>query len=268
LFAAFKIFGSMPSEEAHAYGDMKFTAMMMAKVICVHLISMLGYNILFQDVDMIWYKHPLSFFEGHQTKSYFDMYFQDDGGHSVRYAPLSANSGFYYIRNNEKTQYFMNALLMSGDLVSRMKSHQQAMIALLNEHTSLFGLRVKVLSRDESEFPGGYHFHQKSGQFMRDFFAGKVHPYIFHMSWTLNKDNKVLFFRQMGDWYLQDVCVGKTVDDVFAQLPDSTPKNESGSLVQPCCAAKPLISCHYRDKPSKLPCKDSPPLDPGKSSFW
>ena len=94
---------------------------------------------------------------------------------------------------------FFNSLLMSGDLVISTKSHQIALVALLSEHSSLHGMKTKVLSRDTDEFPGGHAFHYRR-DFMRDLFAGKVNPYIFHMSWTLNKDNKQKFFRQIGDW--------------------------------------------------------------------
>ena len=79
-------------------------------------------------------------------------------------------------------------------------SHQQALVAVMSEHASLYGLRVKVLSRDEDDFPGGYHFHQKTGKYMRAFFKGEKNPYIFHMSWTKNKDNKLLFLKQLGQW--------------------------------------------------------------------
>ena len=149
---------------------------------------------------------------------------------------------------------------MAGDLILKTDSHQQALIALLAEHVSLYGLKAKVLSRDTVEFPGGYHFHQKSGQYMRQYFAGEIEPYIFHMSWTLNKDNKLLFFRQMGEWYVQDKCIGKKVAEIDG--------GGGGDLRQSCCSAEALVSCHYRDKPSKIPCKDSPPIDKGRPSFW
>ena len=73
---------------------------------------------------------------------------------------------------------------MQGDLVLKTDSHQQALVAVLSEHASLYGLRVKVLSRDEDDFPGGYHYHQKTGKYMRAFFEGEKKPYIIHMSWT------------------------------------------------------------------------------------
>jgi hypothetical protein len=257
----------MPQEAAGHYGDRKFTAMMMAKVFCVHMVSALKYNILFQDVDIVWYKDPIHFFETQHMD--FDVMFQDDGGHTVRYAPYSANSGFYYVRYNARTEYFFNSLLLAGDLIQKTDSHQQALIALLSDHSSLFGLKTKVFSRDEEEFPGGYQYHQKTGKYMRDLFAGKVHPYIFHMSWTLNKDNKLLFLKQMGEWYVQDSCVHKPVPEILGS--DGVGDNiieRQVSFASTCCAAKPLISCHYSDKPSVIPCKDKPPIDAGRPSFW
>ena len=79
--------------------------MMFAKVVCVHMVALLGYDILFQDVDIVWYKNPLDYFHNQTSQiSNFDVYFQDDGAHSLRYAPFSANSGFYYVRNNDRTR--------------------------------------------------------------------------------------------------------------------------------------------------------------------
>lgn len=238
--------------------------MMMAKVMCLHMVVSLRYNVLFQDVDIVWYKDPLPMFEDkHSPLQQFDMLFQDDGGHTVRYAPYSANSGFYYVRHNSRTEYFFNALLLGGDVIMKTDSHQQAMIALINEHVSLFGLRVKVFSRDGEEFPGGYQFHMKSGRFMKALFAGQVHPYIFHMSWTNNKDNKILFFQQMGEWYVNEQCVHKSLKEIPGLDPTDKDSYEST-----CCSAEPLFKCHFRDKASKFPCHDSPNIDAGRSPFW
>jgi hypothetical protein len=98
--AAFDVgdaFGKMPTVAATNYGDQAFTGMMMAKVYSVHLINTLGYDLLFQDVDVVWYKNPLSFFESREAGD-FDIYFQDDGAHTARYAPYSPNTGFYFVR--------------------------------------------------------------------------------------------------------------------------------------------------------------------------
>eukprot|EP00536_Pseudo-nitzschia_multiseries_P007901 jgi/Psemu1/287438/fgenesh1_pg.191_\ len=257
-------FEAIPYEAAARYGDRKFTLMMMAKVMCVQMVSTLGYNILFQDVDIVWYKNPIPFFEAEDSGlQNFDMMFQDDGGHSLRYAPYSANSGFYYVRTNDRTKHFFSSLLNAGDLILKTDSHQQALIALMNEQVSLFGLKVKVFSRETDEFPGGWHFHQKTGKFMRRFLEGGADPYIFHMSWTLNKDNKLLFLQQLGEWYVEEECVHKQPKELsFLDASSESP------FADKCCAAEPIIKCHYKDKPSKIPCHDSPAIDKNGRSWW
>jgi Nucleotide-diphospho-sugar transferase len=143
---------------------------------------MLGYDVLFQDIDIVWFKDPLPYFQDKNSPSHaFDIYFQDDGNRALFYAPYSANTGFYYVRTSELTQHFFNSLLMSGDLIYATNSHQIALIAILSEFASRYGMKVKVLSRDSHEFPGGHAYHNRA-DFMKDVFQGKVQPYLFHMS--------------------------------------------------------------------------------------
>lgn len=283
------LFGEMPVRAAGRYGDKVFTLMMMAKVCgicggkrfrsiaklsltssihnclsqiyCVQLVSLLGYDVLFQDVDVVWFKDPLEYFHDETTEdANFDVYFQDDGNHALYYAPYSANTGFYYVRNNARTQYFFNSFLMAGDLVQQTRSHQIPLVALLQEHSSMYGLRVKIFSRDGEIFPGGHAYHRRK-TFMKDLFEGKVHPYIFHMSWTNSKVNKQKFFQQMNEWFLQDKCRGKKPAELWGEQPPA-------DLSAECCSAEPIYKCHYRDKPSKKPCRDSPTIDAGGRSFW
>ena len=122
-------------------------------------------------------------------------------------------------------------------------------------------MKTKVLSRDTDDFPGGHAFHYRK-DFMRQLFKGEVQPYIFHMSWTLNKDNKQKFFRQINEWYLKDECVASTAQKIAGG------KIEPGGLVEACCSAEPIFSCFYSDKPSKFPCKDSPKIDVNGRPFW
>jgi Nucleotide-diphospho-sugar transferase len=245
----------MPKEAARRYADAKFTRMMLAKVYCVQMMGMLSYDFLFQDVDLVWFKDPLTFFHDQNHPWYnFDLYFQDDGNHAPFYAPYSANTGFYYVRNNARTKYFFNAVLMNGDLILGSHSHQIALISVLNEHTSMYGLTVKILSRDQDEFPGGYHFHNRR-PFMREYLDGKQKPFIFHMSWTESKVNKKKFFEQLGLWYFDSRCSLKTLDQL-------------GGDANGCCLSQPDVRCHFRDKPSVIPCRDYPPIDKGRASFW
>ena len=163
------------------------------------------------------------------------------------------------MRQNERTRHFLTSLLMRTNEILSANSHQKTLVSTMTEHVTVYGLRAKVISKSDPELPGGYHYNQRSGSFMHDFFAGKVDPVIFHMSWTHSKDNKLKYLRQMGEWYVQDTCIQHEANQISGFA-------ENG--IQTCCSAEPLISCHYRDKPSKIPCRDSPPIDKGRASFW
>ena len=261
------VFADMPTEAARAYADKTFRQMMAAKVYCVQMVSMMGYDILFQDVDVVWYKNPLEWFHDTTNPHYhFDMYFQDDGNHALFYAPYSANTGFYYVRNNERTKFFFNSLLLAGDLILSTSSHQIALIALLNEHASMYGLQVKIWERNLEEFPGGFTFHNGQAKtFMKKLAQGDANnTYIFHMSWTRNKKDKIYYYQQLGEWYLEERCVSVKKSNITITTNANNTKNMNNS----CCAANPIVNCHYRDKPSKIPCNDSPPIDKGGKSWW
>ena len=86
------VFMDMPEQAAGGYGDRIFAKMMMAKVYCVHLVLHCGFNVLFQDVDVVWNRNPLPYLEGPDLEEW-DLMFQDDGARSNRYAPYSPNTG-------------------------------------------------------------------------------------------------------------------------------------------------------------------------------
>ncbi|KAL7434571.1 hypothetical protein ACHAXM_004154 [Skeletonema potamos] len=260
-----KNLGALPKGEAKLYGDPIFASMMYAKILCVVYVSSLGYDVLFQDVDIVWFKDPLEFFHDKSNAALqnFDILFQHDGSGQMRYNPLSANSGFYYVRANKKAQYVFISLLYHGALVRKSKSHQQVLVQILLEHSSLFGTKVKVFDKVQTDmFPGGFHYHQDWNA-MRDIVSGKSNAYLLHMSWTENKENKLKFFRQMGEWYLNDQCVGH---DYITRIEGGHVTD--GSLINQCCSAEPIFSCHFRDKPSKEPCFDSPCIDKRCRPFW
>ena len=86
-----------------------------------------------------------------------------------------------------------------------------------------------------------------------------VDPYVFHMSWTVSKDNKLKYFEQMGDWYLKDTC--NTQQNGKSATVDYTPSS--------CCSARPFLTCHFRDKASLVPCRDAPASTKEElPSFW
>jgi hypothetical protein len=135
--------------------------------------------------------------------------------------------------------------------------HQQALIALFSEHASLHGLSVK-------EFQGGFQYHQKSsGKYMKQLFAGDNDPYIFYMSWTLNKDNKLLFMKQMGECYVQKV-------EEIPGLKVNTEETEK-IFLSTCCSAGVIIETslaksHVRTGVRQL-IRDNDPFGKKKGMF-
>mmetsp|Transcript_23881 Transcript_23881/g.24340 ORF Transcript_23881/g.24340 Transcript_23881/m.24340 type:complete len:235 (+) Transcript_23881:648-1352(+) len=231
--------------------------MMYAKIIPIIWLIRMGFDVLFQDVDIVWYKDPVPFFQSSSSgMSDFDVILQDDGARSLRYAPFFGNSGFYFIRRNPKTHHLFSTLLYHGSEIVAWQSHQQVLGTLLTEHASLFGLRVKVL--EGQGFPGGYHYH-RDPNLMRKIVQGKFIPYLFHMSWTKSKENKVLFMQQMGLWYIRDQCLNDKAIDILG---------ERGDFSAICCSKDPLITCHYKDQPSIIPCKGSPASNKHSHNFW
>ena len=65
-------------------------------------------------------------------------------------SPLQFYESLYSVRNNDRTRYFFNSLLLAGDLISSTHSHQIALVSLLSEHASLY---VLGLTRRCSENP-------------------------------------------------------------------------------------------------------------------
>lgn len=138
---------------AAEYGTIPYAYAMLSKVICVQLISLLGHDFVFQDVDFVPYRPDyvdrFISFAGNN-----DILFQYDHSENAQYQPWSANSGFYYARSNAKTKYLFTSLLRQSDMILRSKSHQTVLSILLSEHSSLFGLKVKVLHEHSNSFPG------------------------------------------------------------------------------------------------------------------
>ena len=213
---------------------------------------------------MVWYKNPLDYFLNESLPE-FDMYFQDDGSRAERYSPYSANSGFYYVRSNNRTKHLFRHFIYSADLITAWSSHQAVLIALLAEHNLLMGLSVKIFAKEMEEFPGGSQFHYKKDA-MKKLMRGESDAIIFHMSFTKNKDDKVEFLQQMGEWYLKDECMGKLAHEITNEMSNSLSSNDE--MANHCCSTELIITCHYRDKPSKIPCPDSPLIAKTGKTFY
>jgi hypothetical protein len=77
---------------------------------------------------------------------------------------------------------------------------------------------------------------------MKRLMRGEAKPYLLHMNWNHHKDVKVQFLQQMNLWFV-----------------DPTSKTS--------CVDRPKPVCHYKDKPSAIPCPELPAIETGES-FW
>lgn len=195
--------GSMPSRAAGAYLDNTFSRMMWCKATSVYLSLVSGFNVLFQDVDLVWLKNPLPYLQSLQH----DVVFMDDGARTPRYTPFFVNSGFYYIAANARSVYMFETMTKNAaNEISQTHSHQSVLIKHLSEAHHLFGLSVYVL--DQTAFPSGQAYHENK-PLVRRIQSHAYRPYLFHMCWTDNRDNKLVYFKDIGLWYLpegEDVC--------------------------------------------------------------
>ena len=183
-----------------------------------------GYDVLFQDVDIVWFQDPLPYFL-EEAPPTVDGFFMDDGARSDRFAPYPANSGFFFLRHNPRTSHLLETLLFVQDLVIQWGSHQSVFIQSLELHVLRHGLTVSILDADL--FPGGYMFHHAKAK-LEAVREGTLKPYIFHMNWTQYKEEKLANFKEAGMWY-----VDNGTQCVFPGLEDSAEENVR--LLEQCC---------------------------------
>lgn len=180
-----------------------------------------------------------------------------------------------------------------GDVLFAVSSHQATTNLLLNRMANRYGLRVQTLQHDDELLPSkylpcrarmfyvscavgaivsiphgvhpsllvvflsvGWHYLRRP-EFMRQLIqSNKTKSLSFHYNWNSNKDIKRDFLEQMGDWFVEDICLTK----IMMRMPKML-------NLELCCAKEPTIRCHYSDKASLIPCRDSPAFSTGKS-FW
>jgi hypothetical protein len=203
--------GHIPAKAADAYGDMTFAFLMWLKTTAVLIGTFAGYDVLFQDVDLVWMEDPLPIIRrqiesyeklaAHSQREYVvpDVYFMDDGARTPRFTPLYVNSGFYYVRATEQSQYVFLRIAMSISQIATSHSHQSVLTRAVHEAIDLFGLRFAVL--DLTLFPSGFHYHHEK-KYMASVRNFDTRPNVFHMCWTESRKQKVEYLTELGMWFL------------------------------------------------------------------
>ncbi len=180
-------FASVSKSASVDYLDRVFVDMMWYKAFSVYLILRLKINILFQDVDLVWFREPMEYFHrvieenrarSEQTGSYMEAFFSDDGQRSMRYTPFFANSGFYYFLASPRTEAYTWSIVAAMADIQVLGSHQNVFTQKLIDGLALSARNTKMLSLDE--FPNGIMYHHDLN-YMKKLKMKQVDPYHFHM---------------------------------------------------------------------------------------
>lgn len=206
--------GEMPRSAAKMYMDSAFARMMWLKTTSVYVAMAAGYDVLFQDVDLVWLRDPLPYLDALGV----DVAFMDDGARTPRYTPFFVNSGFFYIRHNHKTRYFQERLMKASvSEIGYSHSHQSVMIRHLAETVHLANLRIHVLST--KDFPSGQAYHEDK-KYIKKIIDRSHRPFVFHMCWTSNKVDKLRYFKEIGLWFLSPAASCGEGPNMMAKLRD------------------------------------------------
>lgn len=202
------------------YLDRVFVDMMWYKAFSIYLVLRKGINVLFQDIDLVWFKDPMPYFHEYirkhkarsdMTGSYIEAFFTDDGQRSMRYTPFYANSGFYYFVASERSEYFAYSIMIAFDAVQVLGSHQNVFTTKLVEGLSLTHRHTKILPL--RDFPNGIMYHHDKA-YMKKLKQKEVSPFHFHMCWTQGKPDKLKNLRTAAMWYLHQQC--SNLDELIA----------------------------------------------------
>jgi Nucleotide-diphospho-sugar transferase len=234
--------GSMPTRAAGMYLDDTFSRMMWFKTTSVFLAAEAGFDVLFQDVDLVWMKDPIPYLRGLDN----DISFMDDGARTPRYTPFFVNSGFFFIKNNERTRFFQEKMLKNGAVeIARSHSHQSVLIKHLSEAHHIAGLKVLVLDKDL--FPSGEAYHERK-KYLATVIDRSFTPFVFHMCWTTNRNDKVLYFKELDLWYLPEdpLCLkGKNMHKLAKTVVSDGVAAGSSNIRNQCCQRQR----YWKDKP-------------------
>lgn len=225
--------GPIPKKAAGFYGDRIFSVMMWLKTTSVYVACHAGYDVLFQDTDLVWVKDPLP----HLQEQILDIAFMDDGARTTRFTPFFENSGFYFMRHNERVLFLMEKMIKSMIEIAVTHSHQATLTRHITEAHHLQGLQIVIL--EQEDFPSGMIYHHNK-RFIKAMKAHEKVPYVFHMCWTTSRTEKVEYFKDVGMWLLPEgdsVC--EKSDDMLQLLgkhpQDHATSLEASTLMNKCC---------------------------------
>eukprot|EP01084_Bolivina_argentea_P310594 537497_1 len=166
-------------------------------VVCLQIVYSfdlidMGYNIIQQDVDVVWFRDVRKYFEN----TYNDIEMVCDGRLDWG-GP--GNSGFIHIRSNCKTKVYMETLIYYIGLVISGRSDQRVWNLFLTSY-DFRQMLFEMVPPDM--FVGGdlWGNGRKKGDRLSD------HIWFLHASWTADHTEKITKFKQVDAWFLNHSC--------------------------------------------------------------
>jgi len=132
---------------ARTFGDYIFHKVVFFKSAVVWDMLLMGFNVLFQDVDLVWKVNPIPFFHAPQWRP-LDAAFMYDGGNKI-FSPIYANTGFFFLRQGEPTLRLMEEVWLKAS----SSNSQQVRRAAAEPHL----LRLPVCARSSVVGMAGDH---------------------------------------------------------------------------------------------------------------
>ena len=188
VFIDRRSYGEMPTGAVGEFGDADFRLLMFQKTAVVHDVLELGFDVLFQDVDLVWRQDPRQFLLANEPDQW-DLRFMYDGDNPI-HGPLHANTGFFWLRNTAAIRAFWTDVLDAYPDIYECGSQQHIVNRILGRSE----LAINILP--EEQFANGHLFSvDKASRLPSD-------PHVIHCSWTSNIDHKIQKYQREGLWYL------------------------------------------------------------------
>jgi hypothetical protein len=213
-------FGDFPMGANKAYGDHTFVKMMWLKTAPVWLALNYGFNVLFQDCDVVWFTDPVPMFGVPSTRQFLnkslneiDSIWMDDGARTGRFAPYYANTGFFYLRATDNTKSLWDDMFFRYDFIARWHS-QQALTNMLLDNACQRGHVADVFCK--WDIPGGY-FAAGASKEKRMEEVLRHKPSMFHMHYTSDSTVKYTKFIIFDMWFLIEDKLSSEHDPRFTE---------------------------------------------------
>lgn len=136
----------------------------------------------------------------------------------------------------------MERLARTAGEIDYTCSHQATFIRHLTETYYLFGVQVIIL--DDREFPSGQMYHHQKA-YVDQVKHHYVTPYVWHMCWTDNRQQKITYLKDLGMWYLQPTSHENGMCEIASEML-SWIQATGRSVLDECC----IIGDYFKPRSS------------------